>query len=372
MDEPNNPKKKRPKGPQSPKSRPHESTGAHSVHLLGLTKEEKTATRLRTARALAQRDRENGGTALERVPLTDQESAFVRAIFTVDETGKPRTRGAAYMIAYPTSCFGEAARVANRPHVKRAIEAMRREVLQELLSDEVLAQGIASQAARLVARNKRWYALQEVVAERKKFYTKMRKDANSLEAKVSSELGKLLRKLNGVTGEDSSITVFALSSKMRAIEKMLSKLASDGPLPEMTDLGDLKDSVETLKGIFTRVADIQADVYELRRLTPAPGAETGLVTHRDRATKYGTMREWNVDPAPLTEMRNLEDSVAAELGQVAPKRTDITSDGQRISSLVLMNLDSVSNDELDERIKRIQEMRAGYDQAIEGEIVEHD
>jgi hypothetical protein len=86
-------------------------------------------------------------------------------------------------------------------------------------------------------------------------------------------------------------------------------------------------------------------------------AETGLVILIETPTKEGLKREWSVDTSLLSEMRATEKQAAIEVGQWQEKK-DITSGGNPLSSIHLLALSEVSDEDLERRIEAAERRKA--------------
>lgn len=86
-------------------------------------------------------------------------------------------------------------------------------------------------------------------------------------------------------------------------------------------------------------------------------AETGLVILIETPTKQGMKKEWAVDTALLSEMRQTEKQAAIEVGQWQEK-SDITSGGKPLAGVNLLGLSEISDEDLDKRIQAAEGRKA--------------
>lgn len=151
-------------------------------------------------------------------------------------------------------------------------------------------------------------------------------------------------------------------SRQMVWEYDVSKRANEGNLSKMlTELfwetrKQFKDDIESLplanKEARIRNKQERFDALDEIRLSRAddmegdyrmPGGQTGLLC-KDYKGKDADQLVLSVDLGLLTEMRALEESIAAELGQVVTRK-DITSNGKSVGLF-----GELTDDELDARI----------------------
>ncbi|MCW5943290.1 MAG: hypothetical protein KIS66_13745 [Fimbriimonadaceae bacterium] len=98
-------------------------------------------------------------------------------------------------------------------------------------------------------------------------------------------------------------------------------------------------------------ARLAKDADEEDRDPASAGVETGLIVRRLDSIGHGeysrTVEVYELDKGLLSELATLERDVAKELGQMAPTRTDLTSQGRAIGALMFEGL---SDDDLERRL----------------------
>jgi hypothetical protein len=80
------------------------------------------------------------------------------------------------------------------------------------------------------------------------------------------------------------------------------------------------------------------------RYSKVPGAETGLLCHEEKLSKYGSTDLYKVDVALLREMRETEKQLAIELGEWSEKREVTGKDGKDLFPNVEAAIEKIYGD----------------------------
>ena len=340
----------KPGEPKSPKTKPSKSTGKHKRHVPSeLSLPERLAERFRLARIAKHNSDE------AKTPLSPEEEAFVVLWLTPDANGRSRTQREAFLSAFPGADPKNRTRTARKPNVARRIEEFKAELLAEVMSDATLAQGVANQSARIAARNQRWFALRQVMVERAEFYERMATEGERVDEEILALVEDVRAKVEPLLTMDTA-------NGINVVAKALGKLAEGGDFlsANLTDMAgsvqSIADSYEEVRQVLSTVRYLRDKVQEREFYEVAPGAETGLVVHKDKWTKEGRVREWSVDTATLSAVQSLEDSVAKELGQIAPTKIDATLGVY--SGASLMGLNEWKDEDVEARIRELESQKA--------------